>query len=304
MNSKNFSLLALLTCLLTQTANALDVQPRRWSHLPLDTHFIGLAYVNTDADIDFNPALELEDVEMDLDILAAKYIYSFESFGKSSRIDISQTYQDGYWKGLLEGEPAKTSRHGQGDTFVRYAINLYGAPPLKSDDFVAYRRSRDIETIVGAGVAIRLPTGDYDEDRLINLGQNRFVVRPQLGVQHNRGPWTFEVNTEIAFYETNDEFFDGNELQQDPVYIFLTTASYTFRPGLWAGVGVAYDYGGENEVNGVNKDNRGKNEAWGASIAYPLSRQLGVSLTYIETRTQESTGLDSESLAFGVALSF
>jgi len=276
-----FSLLVLLACLLTQTVNALDVEPRRWSHLPLDTHFIGMAYVNTDADILFDPALELEDVEMELDIWAVKYIYSFESFGKSSRIDISQTYQDGHWKGLLEGEPAKTSRHGLGDTFVRYAINLYGAPPLKSGDYVAYRRSRDIETIVGAGLAVRLPTGDYDEDRLINLGQNRFVVRPQFGVQHNRGPWTFEVNTEIAFYETNTEFFDGNKLQQDPVFILLTTASYTFRPGLWAGVGVAYDYGGENEVNGVSKDNRGENEAWGARIAYPLSRRLGVSLTYI-----------------------
>lgn len=304
MYLKNFSLLALLACLLTQNVNALDVEPRRWSHLPLDTHFIGMAYVNTDADILFDPALELEDVEMELDIWAAKYIYSFESFGKSSRIDITQTYQDGHWKGLLEGEPAKTSRHGLGDTFVRYAINLYGAPPLKSGDYVAYRRSRDIETIVGAGLAIRLPTGDYDEDRLINLGQNRFVIRPQFGIQHNRGPWTFEVNTEIAFYETNTEFFDGNKLQQDPVFILLTTASYTFSPGLWAGVGVAYDYGGENEVNGVSKDNRGENEAWGASIAYPLSRRLGVSLTYIETRTQESTGLDSESLAFGVAFSF
>jgi len=130
MNFKNISLLMLLACLLTQTASALDVEPRRWSHLPLDTHFVGMAYVTTDADILFDPALELEDVEMDLDIWAAKYIYSFESFGKSSRIDITQTYQDGHWKGLLEGEPAKTSRHGQGDTFVRYAINLYGAPPL------------------------------------------------------------------------------------------------------------------------------------------------------------------------------
>jgi hypothetical protein len=304
MNFKNFSFLVLLACLLTQTANALDVELRRWGHLPIDTHFMGLAYAHVDADINFNPALELEDVEMDLDIWAAKYIYSFESFGKSSRIDITQTYQEGHWEGLLQGAPAQTSRHGLGDTFVRYAINLYGAPPLKSDDYFAYRRAQENETIVGAGVAVRLPTGDYDKDRLINLGQNRFVIRPQLGVQHNRGPWTFEVNSEIAFYETNTDFFGGKSLQQDPVFILLSTVSYTFRPGLWAGVGAAYDYGGENEVNGVSKDNRGENVAWGALIAYPLSRRIGISLTYIENRTQESTGLDSESLAFGVAFSF
>ena len=161
MNFKNFSLLVLLACLLTQTANALDVDLRRWGHLPVDAHFMGLAYVNVNADIAFDPALELEDVDMDLDIWAAKYIYSFESFGKSSRIDITHSYQDGHWEGLLQGEPAETSRHGLGDTFVRYAINLYGAPPLKGDDYFAYRRARDSETIIGAGLAMRLPTGDY-----------------------------------------------------------------------------------------------------------------------------------------------
>ena len=57
-------------------------------------------------------------------------------------------------------------------------------------------------------------------------------------------------------------------------------------------------------MNGVDKDNRKKNEAWGATIAYPLSRQAGVSISYIETRTRESTGLDSDSLAAGIAFSF
>jgi hypothetical protein len=304
MYFKKPGLLVLLACLLTQTANALDVEPRRWNHIPVGIHFLGAAYVHTNGDISVDPVLELEDVEMDLDIWAAKYIYSFESFGKSSRIDITQTYQEGHWDGLLQGMPASTSRHGIGDTFVRYAINLYGAPPLKMDDYVVYRRSQDIETIVGAGLSIRLPTGEYHNDRLINLGQNRFVVRPQLGVQHSRGPWTFDFNTEIAFYETNTEYFDGNSLRQDPLFIFLTTVTYNFKPGLWASVGVAYDYGGENEINGEGKDNHQQNEAWGATIAYPLSRRLGVSLSYIETRTQESTGLDSESVALGVSFAF
>lgn len=304
MNLKSISYLSLLTCLLTQSVYALDVEPRRWNHTPIDMNFFGLAYVNTDADIEVDPVLELEDVEMDLDIWVARYTHSFESFGKSSRIDITQTYQDGYWDGLLQGEPAQTSRHGLGDTFVRYAISLYGAPPLKADDYVAYRRSQDIETIIGAGLVIRLPTGDYYKDRLINLGQNRFVVRPQLGVQHNRGPWTFDFSAEVAFYETNNDFFDGNQLRQDPLYIFLSNVTYNFKPGLWASIGVAYDYGGETEVNGVDKDNNKRDEAWGATIAYPLSRQAGVSLSYIETRTRESTGLDSESLALGVAFSF
>jgi hypothetical protein len=295
MHLKYTCLLASLSCLLTQTAGALDLELRRWGHLPLDRHFVGLGYAQVDSDIALDPALELENVEMNLDVLAAKYIYSFESFGKSSRIDITQTFQDGQWDGLLQGAPAETSRQGLGDTLVRYSINLYGAPALKSDEYVAYRRSRNSETIIGAGLVVRLPTGEYQEDRLINLGQNRFVLRPQIGIQHSRGPWTFEFNTDIAFFDTNDDFFGGNRLEQEPLYIFIASAAYNFRPGFWAGAGIAYDYGGESEVNGDNKDNRQQNEAWGANISYPLSRRVGVSLLYIETKTKRSTGLDSES---------
>lgn len=294
----------LLACLLMPTAHALDVEPRRWSHLPLGTSFLGVAYLDTNADIFFDPTLQLEDVEMDLDTWAAKYIYSFESFGKSSRIDVTQGYQDGHWDGLLQGEPAETSRHGMSDTFVRYAVNLYGAPPLKSGEYAAYRRGKETETIIGAGLVVRLPTGDYQEDRLINLGQNRFVIRPQLGIQHNRGRWTFEVNAEAAFFTSNDDFFGGNRLEQDPLFIFFTTAAYTFRPGLWASVGYAYDYGGESEVNGVKKDNRQQDVAWAVSIAYPLSRRAGVTFSYIETETRESTGLDSRSIGLAFSVRF
>ena len=84
--------------------------------------------------------------------------------------------------------------------------------------------------------------------------------------------------------------------------IVIASVAYSFKPGLWAGVGIGYDYGGESEVNGDNKDNRQQNEGWGATISYPLNKRTGVSLFYFETRTQESTGLDSEGLT--VSLSF
>jgi hypothetical protein len=54
-------------------------------------------------------------------------------------------------------------------------MNLYGAPPLSGKDYAAYRAKMDVETIVGAGLAVRLPTGQYMDDKLINLGENRFV---------------------------------------------------------------------------------------------------------------------------------
>lgn len=281
---------------------AMELTPRQWNHLPLGTNFAGFGYAYTEADISFDPVLKLYDVEMDLKTWAGKYIHTFELFDKSARIDLTQAYQQGDWTGLLDGVPASTSRDGWSDTFLRLAVNLYGAPPLSGKEFAAYRAGMDTETIVGMALAVRLPTGEYMDDKLINLGQNRFTFRPQLGITHTRGKWTAEVTGEVSFFTDNDEFYNGNTLQQEPVYFIHSHLVYSFRPGLWVGMGVGYDYGGENTVNGIDKDDRKETFAWGGSIAYPINRRSGLKVTYISTRKQESTGFDSDTLA--AALSF
>jgi len=234
---------------------ALEFEPRRWAHLPMDTNFGGIGYAYTEADILLDPDSRLENVEMKLHTVAGKYIRTFELFDKSARVDIGQGYQEGDWIGLVDGAPASTSRNGLSDTMVRFAINLYGAPPLSGKEYGAYRAKVGVETIVGMGLVMRLPTGDYHDDKLINLGKNRFGFRPQIGVSHIRGKWTAELTADAAFFTENDEFFDGNTLEKDPLYIIRANFIHTFRPGLWASAGIGYDYGGENSVNGIDSDN-------------------------------------------------
>jgi len=64
------------------------------------------------------------------------------------------------------------------DTRVCFAVNLYGAAPLAGNDYLVYRKAADNETIVGAGLSLQLPTGQYMENKLINLGTNRYTFRP------------------------------------------------------------------------------------------------------------------------------
>lgn len=295
-NSLKLVFFGPLVMSLMPTCFAMELTPRQWNHLPLGTNFAGFGYAYTEADISFDPVVKLDDVEMDLKTWAGKYIRTFELFDKSARVDLTQAYQQGDWTGLLDGTPASTSRDGWSDTLLRLAVNLYGAPPLRGKEFAAYRAGMDTETIVGLALAVRLPTGEYMDDKLINLGQNRFTFRPQLGITHTRGKWTTEVTGEVSFFTDNDEFYNGNTLEQAPVYFIHSHLVYTFRPGLWLGMGVGYDYGGENTLNGIDKDDRKENFAWGGSFAYPINRSSGVKISYIGTRKQESTGFDSDTL--------
>lgn len=295
-----FPLVLLLSFFVTPCL-AEELEPRRWSHLPINTNFIGSGYAYTETDIGFDPVLKIEDAELELHTWLAKYIRSFALFEKTARIGVVQAYQEGTWTGLLDGVPEKVKRSGWSDTFVRFAINLYGAPPLQGKAYAKYRAEAKVETIVGAGFSMQLPTGDYMDDKLINLGTNRFTFRPQFGAVHTRGKWSLETTGTVALYSDNDDFFDGKKYEKAPLYSFNGHLIYTFRPSVWVSASGGYDYGGRATIDGEEKDDRKQNLAWALSFGFPINRHLGAKVAYIGTRTQESVGVDSDTLAMGLS---
>ena len=268
----------------------------------MGANFAGVGYAYTKADISFDPVLRIENGKMELHTWAAKYIRTFELFEKSARIDLVQAYQRGRWHGLVDGVPKSVRRGGLSDSLLRFAINVYGAPPLKGKEFAAYRAKVDVETIVGTALVVQLPTGEYKDGKLINLGTNRYTFRPQLGVVHNRGKWSMELTGEVYIYTDNNDFYNGNKLENDPFYTLQTHLVYTFHPGLWAAAGAGFGYGGQSTVNGENKNDRRENLGWTFSFGYPITPQLGVKVGYLGIRSQKSIGQDSDSIA--VAFSF
>ena len=281
---------------------AQELEPRRWSHLPTGKNFIGGGYAYTEADIFLDPVLRIEDGEMEMHTWALKYIRTFELLQKSARIDFTQAYQDGRYTGLLNGVPTSIKRSGLADSVLRFAINLYGAPPLEGKKFAAYRAKANVETVFGTALVVQLPTGDYMDDKLINLGTNRFTFRPQLGVVHNRGKWSMELTGEVYLYTDNDDFFNGNRLEQDPYYTIQTHLVYTFFPGLWTAAGAGYGYGGKSTISGEKKNDRRENLAWALSFGFPITRQLGVKVIYLAIRSQESIGQDTDSIGVGFSI--
>ncbi|CAA6680205.1 MULTISPECIES: transporter [unclassified Lentimonas] len=281
---------------------AQELTPRRWSHLPSDINVIGVGQVYTEGDIYFDPALNLEDVEMTIHTTAVRYVRTFSLLEKSARIELAQGYQDAEWEGKVDGVEAKAKRNGITDSSMRFAINLYGAPALKGKAFKDYRKSvYQSETIVGAGVVVTLPTGQYYNDKLLNISGNRTVIRPQLGVVHNRGKWTYEGTVAAWCYTKNDDFWNDNELEQDPFYAAQGHLIYTYKPGIWASASIGYGEGGESKVNGIRKHDRKRNLAWAFSAGYSFTPRFGVKAAYVGTETQTDKGFDSTSFALAAS---
>lgn len=289
--------LVMAVLLMTRPTQGQDLEPRRWSHLPMGSNFTGAAYAYTTGDIYLDPVLKIENAEFSLHTVALKYVHSFELLGKSARIDLTQPYQTGQWSGLLNGMPASVEREGWADTTLRFAVNLIGAPPLEGREFADYRAKTESETIMGIGLAMQLPTGEYLKDKLINLGSNRFTFRPQIGVVHNSGKWSTELTAAVWLFTDNDAFFNGKHLEQKAFFTTDAHVIYTFRPGLWLGASVGYGGGGSSIVNGVPGNDRQNNLGWGLGLGIPINRSLGVKLAYIGTRTYARTGLDSDTVS-------
>jgi hypothetical protein len=297
-------LVPLLVIASALVAQAQVLEPRRWSHLPTNSNFGGAGYAYMEGDLSFDPVIKVEDAEVEMHTLAFKYIRTFSLLGHSAHIDVSDAYQNGTWKGILDGEAARADRSGMTDPILRVAVNLYGGPPLKGKEFAKYRAGLEKETIVGAALAVHVPLGEYLDDKLINIGTNRFTIRPQLGVIHNRGKWGFELTGSAWIFTDNNDFFGGKKLEQDPLFAIQGHVVYTFRPGLWVAGGLAYGVGQKSTVDGVRKDDQKGNIVFGCSTGYSITRNFGVKIGYLGTRSQENTGIDFDSLIVGTSFSW
>jgi hypothetical protein len=278
-------------------ASAQELEPRRWAHVPVDTNFVGVAYASTEGDVYFDPVLRVEDAATRINTVIATYLRSFSWSGKTARFDIRLPYQEATWSGLLDGSPARVVRKGLADPRIRLSVNLVGAPALKGKALRTYRASHATNTIVGAALAISLPLGEYQEDKLLNLGQNRFVIRPQLGVVHARGPWSFELTGSTFLYTDNDEFLIDGTFEQEPLFVLQTHVIRSFRHGIWASISAGAVRAGRSTVNGQKKDDRKEDFLYAASAGFPVSRTSSIKLAYARGRTHRNVGSDADNLA-------
>ena len=287
----------VLTCLVfPESGNAQDLEPRRWSHLPTGQNIVGLGYSYTEANIYFSAFWKITDGTARLDSMGVSTVRTFDLAGKSARFSLLLPYVDGRWEGNVDGQYQVLHQRGMGDPRIRFSVNLYGAPALKGEAFRQYRAEHTTNTVVGASVAFTLPLGRYLDDELINIGNNRWSARPQVGVVHTRDRWSFELTASAILFTDNDSFVDNAVLKQNTLYTAQAHAIYTFKPGVWAGLSTGYGAGGRVFVDRLKTAFEVDNWVWAAGLGFPVGGNQSVKLTWLSGRTQNQVGRDSDNL--------
>jgi hypothetical protein len=294
-------LAACLLLLQLEPAFGQDLEPRRWTPLPAGLNIFGAGYAGTTGDVFFDPVLQIEDAAVDGHTVAVSYVRSFLVAKKLARLDVIVPWQDMRWSGLLDGAPATASRVGMADPNIRLSVILAGAPGSGGPSAQPATSS----TVFGAAVSVSVPVGEYFEDKLLNLGQNRVIVRPQIGVLHTRGKWSYELTGSTFFFGDNDEFFADSKLEQDPLFAIQGHVIRVFdKPGYWAALSAGHGWHGQSAVNGIPKDDSKRMFLSALAIGMPVGTKQGLKFAYIRGRTNTDKGADTDSLAIGWSYRF
>lgn len=134
-----------------------------------------------------------------------------------------------------------------------------------------------------------LPLGQYDHNKSVNLGENRFKFREEIGLVKGFGDLNIDLTASIDFFTDNKEFGPSSvKMSQDPILNFETHFSYDINKNFYTSLDYFYHNGGETTVAGVKSDNEIETHAAGATLGFMLSPSYQLLFKYKQDLSVEN----------------
>ncbi len=127
-----------------------------------------------------------------------------------------------------------------------------------------------------------LPTGSYDKNRALNLGENRWKFALQGGYIQGLGEkFSLDVIGDFTIYGKNDDFgATGVDMKQDASFQFQTFLRYHVTPTFDLRAGVSRTWGGETEVDGIDSGDRTQISKWQVGASYFVTPSVQLMANY------------------------
>jgi hypothetical protein len=280
--------LILISCILfiwkLSPASSQDLEPRAYTNIPRGLNFVLTGYSYSQGGVVFDPTIPLQNADIHIHGTVFAYARSIKVGPMSGKVDVILPY--GWLSGSAEYDGQTVTREvsGLADPRIRMSFNFIGAPSLPLSGFKDYKQN----FVAGASLQIFLPLGQYDPSRLVNLGTNRFTIKPELGMSKVFGPMQLELTGGVAFHTVNNDFYNGKTRSQSPIGSLQGHINYNFKKGVWAAIDGTYYWGGHTTVDGVQGDDLQKNTRLGLTVAIPLGIHQSIKInlsTGVSTRT-------------------
>ncbi len=274
-------------------AHAQELEPRAYVNTPVGLNFLLAGYGYTTGDVVFNASAPIKDAEVQTHAGVLAYVRSLDVWGLSGKFGLVVPFAEASGSAKVAGQPRERQVFGLADPRFTLSVNLYGAPALTLEEFKEYRQ----DLIVGTSLHVSPPLGQYNRTKLLNIGTNRWSIKPEVGMSKALGPFTLEMIAGVAFFTNNEDFFGDKTLEQDPIYSVQGHLIYHFRSDVWAALDATYYWGGRTISDGEKGERLG-NARLGLTLALPMTRRNSIKL-YGNIGVYTRTGTDFQ--AAGIA---
>ncbi|PPS46294.1 phenol degradation protein meta [Pseudomonas syringae] len=238
------SVLASSTMLCWSTVtHALEITAGDYEPLPVGMNAL-LVYAQHAESSDFysNGQKVSDDFRLKTDVSLLRYIHSF-ALSNNAVIEPQFILPYGHLKAGGEAS-ALGQTTGAGDLIL-------GAP-------VKWTLATANKDVFSVAPYLYLPTGSYENDGTLNLGENRWRLLLQAAyIHHFNARWALDTAADVSWFSDNDDYGSGSDtLAQKTRYEYQAYLSYNVSPQTRFAVGGGHIDGGENRVGGVNQDDQ------------------------------------------------
>jgi hypothetical protein len=268
-------------------AHAGEIEPRAYVNTPVGINFLLTGYAYSDGGLSTEASSPIKDAQIEMHTGVLAYARALDVWGRSGKIDVIVPYSDLSGSATAAGQQVERNVSGLNDPRLRFSVNFYGAPALSLEEFANYQQ----DLIIGASMQVSVPLGQYDESKLVNLGNNRWFVKPDIGISKAWGALAIELSTGMYFFSKNDNFFGGSTLEQDPVSSTQLHVTYNLGHGVWTALSGTCDYGGRTQIDGEQNDDLQNNSRIGATLSVPVNRKNSIKF-YASSGVYTTTGSD------------
>jgi len=271
--------------------NAQDLEPRAYTNLPVGLNFFVAGYSYQSGGVLFDPAVPLENASITTHSSLFAYARSIKVGKISGKVDAIVPYAWLSGSADFMGQRGYREVAGLADPRLRMSVIFIGGPALPLSGFKDYKQN----FVMGASLQVYLPIGQYDPDKLVNLGTNRFTFKPEIGISKTIKQLILELAVAGQFYTVNNNYYNGQIMSQDPIGSAQGHINYNFRGGIWAALDGTFYWGGKTTIGGVEGNNLQENSRLGLTMAVPFGLHHSIKLNF-STGASTRTGSDFDAV--------
>jgi hypothetical protein len=252
----------------------------------------------------FDPAHAVSpETTIDAEVVSVGAAMMLPLFDRTATIAVLETM--GRMSSALEagGEGASENARGYGDPMLEFGVNVIGPSAIMNiPDMVRYEPKFSLDLIAD----LYFPVGEYDDERALNIGQNRWYGRVGAPIVWQFGAWvpgrrtTLEALPALWLFDDNTDFL-GETLSTDPTFQLETHLTRDLTASLWASLDATWKTGGESTVGDGEEGDSVDTLGIGYTLGYQVNDNLGFTFGYMSTVNDSDPG-DLQLDVFRVSL--